>query len=178
MHDWVKIPNIARPRMNLCDKITSCFTVEKPPRSPPPSSEAEFLDVTGTKVLRVFLLSIHTDTSITDFTPLLPRAKVIWNWFVMCTVHSTSNLKSENPQNYAQKPERNCMFMNSASVLSYPMGVVEYVLCAGSWQIAGQTDTNDSAPVSGGFRTIRLIQHLFIYLCVSNVSQVRRVICS
>jgi hypothetical protein len=25
------------------------------------------------------------------------------------------NLKSENSQDYAQKPQRNCMFMNSAS---------------------------------------------------------------
>jgi hypothetical protein len=29
------------------------------------------------------------------------------------------NLMSENFQNYAQKPQRNCTFMNSASVLSY-----------------------------------------------------------
>jgi hypothetical protein len=32
--------------------------------------EAEFLDVTGTKVLRVFLLAIHSHLNyITDFTP-------------------------------------------------------------------------------------------------------------
>ncbi len=29
-----------------------------------------------------------------------------------------SNLKSENSQDYAQKPQRNCTFMNSASVLN------------------------------------------------------------
>jgi hypothetical protein len=28
------------------------------------------------------------------------------------------NLKSENSQDYAQKPQRNCMFMNSASVVN------------------------------------------------------------
>ncbi len=31
--------------------------------------------------------------------------------------NSYSDLKSENTQDYAQKPERNCTFMNSASGL-------------------------------------------------------------
>ncbi len=36
---------------------------------------------------------------------------------LVCNVNIVyGNLKSENPQDYDQKPQRNCMFMNSASV--------------------------------------------------------------
>ncbi len=36
---------------------------------------------------------------------------------LVCNVNIVyGNLKSENSQDYAQKPQRNCMFMNSASV--------------------------------------------------------------
>jgi hypothetical protein len=41
-------------------------------------TEAEFWDVIGTKVFRVFLFAIHSHLYIlTDFTPSLPRAKVV-----------------------------------------------------------------------------------------------------
>ncbi len=39
--------------------------------------------------------------------------KLVWNVNIVY-----GNLKSENSQNYAQKPQRNCTFMNSVSVLS------------------------------------------------------------
>ncbi len=70
------------------------------------SPEAEFWDVVGTKVLRIFLLAIHSNSA---------------NGFVSYPPLSNSGLKlvcnvSENSQDYAQKPQRNCTFMNSASV--------------------------------------------------------------
>jgi hypothetical protein len=38
---------------------------------------------------------------------------------LVCNVNIVyGNLRFENSQDYAQKPQRNCMFMNSASVLS------------------------------------------------------------
>jgi hypothetical protein len=55
-----------------------------------PFPEAEFLDVIGAKV------------------------KVVWKWFYnIHIVHG--NLKSENSQDYAQKPQQNCTFRNLAS---------------------------------------------------------------
>jgi hypothetical protein len=77
--------------------------------------EAEFLDVIRTKVLRVFLLAIHSHLYyITDFTPPPSTIKLVFN------VHR--NLKSENSQDYVQKPQRNCTFKNSASRLSTKQG--------------------------------------------------------
>ncbi len=97
-------------------------------------TEAEFLDEIQTKVLKVFLLAIYSQRSIA-----LP-----WDSFLQ--THSTSHVflhfrywycKGERskfdtkpyplaydlrnpswnqPQNNAQKPQRNCTFMNSASV--------------------------------------------------------------
>ncbi len=75
------------------------------------STEAEFLDVIGTKV---FLLAIHSH---------------LYKWILLsplklvCYVNIVyGNLKSENSQDYAHKPQRNCTFMNSASgtVLNSP----------------------------------------------------------
>ncbi len=56
--------------------------------------EAEFLDVIGTKVLSKSGLK------------LVCNVKVVYG-----------NHKSENFQDYTQKPQRNCTFMNSASAL-------------------------------------------------------------
>jgi hypothetical protein len=68
------------------------------------TSEAEFLDVIRKK--RDVLLAIHSH--LTDFTPLSPPPPP----------PSKSGLKLVcNCKNYAQKPQRNCTFMNSASVL-------------------------------------------------------------
>ncbi len=76
--------------------------------------EAEFLDVIGTKVWRVFLFAFdsHFYQQILP-SPSFPRAQVVWNWFV----YIYGYLKSDNSQDYAQKPQRNCTFMNSASGL-------------------------------------------------------------
>jgi len=41
------------------------------------SAEAEFLDVIGTKSLRVFLLAIHTVTSIMNFNPPSPLFETV-----------------------------------------------------------------------------------------------------
>ncbi len=80
------------------------------------SPEAEFLDVIGTKVLRVFFLAIHSRL-YSGFYSLLPLSKSGLKLRV-CNVNIVyENQKSENSQDYAQKPRRNCTLMNSASVL-------------------------------------------------------------
>ncbi len=56
-------------------------------------AEAEFLDVIGTKVLRVFS------------TPPSPLPKMVWNWFVMETLYlETSNMRTFKimPRNFNQ----------------------------------------------------------------------------
>jgi hypothetical protein len=72
-----------------------------------------FLNVIGTKVLRVFLLAIQSPL-LMDFTPHLSpvQTKLVWNWFVRFT-------KSENSQDYAQKTQWNCTLMNLASGLLF-----------------------------------------------------------
>jgi hypothetical protein len=62
---------------------------------------AEFLDVIGTKVLKAFLLDVHSQSGL----KLLDYNRNI----------VFGNLKSENSQDYAQKPQRNFTFMNSDS---------------------------------------------------------------
>jgi hypothetical protein len=54
------------------------------------------LDVMGTKVFRVFLLA--------SGSKLVCNVNIVYR-----------NLKSENFQDYAKKPQRNCTFMNLAS---------------------------------------------------------------
>ncbi len=78
-------------------------------------TEAEFLDVIGTKVLRVFLLAIHSPTT-KEFYSLPPPLLGQSGLKLVCNVNIVyGNLKSEISQDYAQKPQRNCTFMNSAS---------------------------------------------------------------
>ncbi len=70
--------------------------------------EAEFLDVVREKVLRIFLLAIHSHLSML-FT-------VTSGLKLVCNVNIVDrNLKSENSQDYAQKPQRDCTFTNSTS---------------------------------------------------------------
>ncbi len=57
--------------------------------------EAEFLDVIGTQVLPVFLLAFHSHPP-----PPPPIPSIVYG-----------NLKPENSQDQAQKPQRNCTFM-------------------------------------------------------------------
>ncbi len=66
------------------------------------------------KVLRDFPPCYSQSPLLMDFipSPHLSKSglKLVWN---VNTVHR--NLKSENSQDYAQKPQRNCTFMNLAS---------------------------------------------------------------
>jgi hypothetical protein len=65
--------------------------------------EAEFLDVIPPCYSQLPLLM--------DFTP--PPASGLK---LVCNINMAyGNLKPENSQDYAQKPQRNCTFMNSAS---------------------------------------------------------------
>jgi hypothetical protein len=81
------------------------------------TTEAKFLDVVVTKVLKDFLLAIHSHLYYGFYTPPPPRSKnglkLVCNANIVC-----GNLKSENSLGYAQKPQRNCTFMNSASGLT------------------------------------------------------------
>jgi hypothetical protein len=81
------------------------------------STEAEFLDdPIGTTVFRVFLLAIHSHLYSFTPPPPPPRAKVVCNSQQVCYFNIVyANLKSENSQDYAQKPQRNRTFMNPSS---------------------------------------------------------------
>jgi len=48
-----------------------------------------------------------------DFTPPPPLGKVFETGFNVNIVYG--NLKHENSQDYSQKPQQNCMFMNLAT---------------------------------------------------------------
>ncbi len=61
------------------------------------------MDVIGTKVFRVFLLA--------SGSKLVCNVNIVYR-----------NLKSENTQDYAQKPQRKCTFMNFASGVSMRKG--------------------------------------------------------
>ncbi len=77
--------------------------------------EAEFLDVIGTKFLRFFLLAIHCHLYLRIYPPPpSPQRKI--GLKLVCNVNIMyGNLKSEKSQDYAQKHQRHCTFMNSAS---------------------------------------------------------------
>jgi hypothetical protein len=99
------------------------------------SPEAEFLDEIQTNVLRIFLLAIysHLYSFALRFLFLQTQA-TSYSFYSSVTLHfkgekrktwykqyplpygrNPYNLKSENSQDYAQKPQRNCTVMNSAS---------------------------------------------------------------
>ncbi len=83
------------------------------------SPEAEFWDVIGT---RVFLLAFHGHL-YQQILLSLPPPPSQQKWFE--TGYNVNivyvNLKAVNSQDYAQKPQRNCTFMNSASGLLFPV---------------------------------------------------------
>jgi len=56
---------------------------------------------------------------------------------LVCNVNIVyGNLKSENPQDYAQKPQRNCTFMNSASELLASEDSITLIISTnGQWDI-------------------------------------------
>jgi hypothetical protein len=75
--------------------------------------EAEFLDVTETKDSRVSLL-VFTVTSVNGF--YFPSLLTKCGLKLVCNVKIVyGNLKYENSQDYAQKPQQNCTIMNSRS---------------------------------------------------------------
>ncbi len=105
-----------------------------------PSSEAEFLDVIGTKILRLFHHAIQSPL-LADFTPqlwfswtwiftaltwdlewrknLIENHAPLWfqksiqnNHFMKKAKSEGRNLKSEKSPDYARKSQRNCTFMN------------------------------------------------------------------
>jgi hypothetical protein len=99
------------------------------------SSEAKFLDKIQTKALRVFLLAIHSRFRSFALVYISSNSRNLLKFlqFILYTVKEKGgnpnrkpyplpyglrnpyrNLKSENSQDYAQKPQRNCTFMNSA----------------------------------------------------------------
>jgi len=91
------------------------------------TTEAEFLDEIQTNVLRAFLLAIHSHLTSTAlswdiyfFKLTLPfTIQILYEYTVKERRNHDrnpyKNFKSENSQDYAQKPQRNCMFMNSSS---------------------------------------------------------------
>jgi hypothetical protein len=77
-------------------------------------TEAEFLYIMETKV---FILAIHCRLYTNGLTP--PPPPLQENGMKLCCDVNIvyGNLESENSQDYAQKPQRNCTFMNSTSGL-------------------------------------------------------------
>ncbi len=100
--------------------------------------EAQFLDESHTKVLTFFLLAIHNlalkflylqahETSYSFYSSIIvhckgerrkPDRKPDRKPYPLPygSRNPYRNLKTENSQDYAQKPQRNCSFMNSATV--------------------------------------------------------------
>ncbi len=81
------------------------------------------------------ILGRNWDISLKGFplcysqSPLLPLPLSKSGLKLVCNVNIVyGNLKSENFQDYAQKPQRNCMFMNSASVRDYRCTLVLLLL--------------------------------------------------
>jgi hypothetical protein len=111
--------------------VSSYFRVFRP--------GAGFLDEIQTKVLRVFLLAIHSHLySFALRFLFLQTYATSYSFYSLVIVHCKGerrktkpdrklhplpyglrnlyrHLKSGNSQDYVQKPQRNCMFMNSAS---------------------------------------------------------------
>jgi hypothetical protein len=67
---------------------------------------------------------------LTDFTLTKSDLKLVCNVNIVY-----GNFKSENSQDYAQKPQRNCTFMNSASG-RFPSCCAANLQCRGWWALA------------------------------------------
>ncbi len=74
------------------------------------------------------ILGRNRDKSLKSFPPCYSQSPLLTGFETVCNVNIVYvNLKSENSQDYAQKPQRNCTFMNSASgsfVPKYPRTLV------------------------------------------------------
>jgi hypothetical protein len=78
----------------------------------------KFLDVIVTKALRVFLLAIHRHLTSTNGFYSSPPPLSKSGLKLVCKANIVyGNLKFENSQDYAQKPQQNCTVINSASAL-------------------------------------------------------------
>jgi hypothetical protein len=85
------------------------------------------LDIIGTKVLRVFLLAIHSHLYCGFYSPPPLRKSGLK---LVCNVNIVyENLMSENSQDYAQRPQQNYTFINSASETSTKLYVHEFGFC-------------------------------------------------
>jgi hypothetical protein len=109
-----------------CSKGVSAGLLPTRTRTQPQLSEkaeAEFLDEIQTKLLRVFLLGIHSLQQLCLRFIFLQTHATSYNyckgeWVLYGLRNPYRNLKFENSQDYAQKPQRDCMFMNTASGVS------------------------------------------------------------
>jgi hypothetical protein len=96
---------------------------------------AEFLDVIGQKSLE-FSFLLFTVTSTNVFYSPLPPPQNKSGLKLVCNVNIVyGNLKSENSQYYAQKPQQNWTFMSSASGLNtFIVLVFSFkLLCSPTW---------------------------------------------
>jgi hypothetical protein len=76
--------------------------------------ESKFLDVIGKKSFRCFLLAIHSHLYLRILLPPKSGLKLVCNVNIVY-----GNLTSENSYDYAQKPQQNYTFMNSASAYAW-----------------------------------------------------------
>jgi hypothetical protein len=121
---WACTPHPHQPGLilpsspNVCQKaaVASLCTPWEPQRR-----------LQKTKVLGVFLLAIHSTPTNGFYAPPPPPLEQT----VVCNVNIVyGNLKSENSPVYAQKPQQNCTFMNSASEhVGYTIWYLELWLC-------------------------------------------------
>ncbi len=100
------------------------FTVTSANRfySPLPleQTEAEFLEIIGSSEFSSLLFTVTSNNELSPpvFYSLLPLSKS--GLKLVCKVNIVyRNHKSQNSQDYAQKPQRNCTFMNSVSGATY-----------------------------------------------------------
>ncbi len=109
--NYLPLISIKSPPPPLLSLIFKHTHATKKNLNPCGGAVAEFLDVIGKK----FFSLLFTVTSTNGFYPP-PHPSSKSGLKLVCSVNIVyGNLKSENSLDYAQKPLRNCMFMNSAS---------------------------------------------------------------
>ncbi len=79
---------------------------------------------TEDKCLKSLLFTVYATPLLTDFIPPPPHPPSKSGLKLVCNVNIVlGNLKSDNSQDYAQKPQQNCTFMNSASGVDRTLGL-------------------------------------------------------